>query len=694
MKLLKDNKLTLLTSALIYRKPLLLLKGFLRFMQNCFLKGHFLSAVSFATTYDCDFDCVHCYAKSFRKTDKKPLSLENKKNVIRECLALGAISFDFVGGEISLSDELEELIKTCKPHMTYISLATNAYNLDLFKLKKFRGWGIDKLNVSIDSWDPAKHDKFRNKPDSHKKCFQILELCRKVGIQPAITTTVTKNSTKTEEFKKLVDFAIKSKIQLVFSTAIPFGSWEENYDVLVTADDLAEMNRLHKLYPFLTRDNYTNMGKYGCPAFKQGLYVTEYGDILPCAFTHIAFGNVKKESIRSIRKKALTLDYFKKYHPQCLASEDKFFITKYLSTNYSTGNYPVNAKDIFEEIAQWPPQKTTKRNIKKTFVKCALCGENDTKKISSGREHEFENTTDDTFDVVKCKKCGLMYLNPQPSVSEFDTIYPDNYYCHTTDIPDMASKNSPFGVLKQNLTDKIGFPRNIRNLIKKYYTGALINVVDVGCGTGTALDIFKKFGDTKIRTYGVDRDSTAALTASKKGHSVYEGAFEKIELPERFFDMAYSSNVIEHVSNPAEFMNKICSTLKPNGIFLCETPNIGSVEARLLTKSGHWGGYHFPRHWTFFTTKQLIALGKQNGLKVLTVDYSPSPIFWIWTFHSLIFNTFKNRKIADVLFPLLENNKNFLYSLFLKINFTIWDYIIKLFTKQTSIVCITFKKQM
>lgn len=693
MKLPYDNKLTLLTAGLIYRKPLFVLRGILRFMQNRFRKGHFLSAVSFATTYDCDFDCIHCYAKSFRKTDKEPLSLEDKKNVIRECLTLGAISFDFVGGEISLSDELEELVKTCKPRMTYISLATNAYNLNLQKLKKFRSWGIDKLSVSIDSWDPAKHDNFRNTPGSHKKCFQVLELCRKVGIQPTITTTIIKNSTKSEEFKDLVNFAVKSKIQLVFSTAIPFGNWEENYDILVTEDDLMEMKRLHRLYPFLTRDNYTNMSKCGCPAFKQGLYVTEYGDVLPCAFTHIAFGNVKKESIRSIRKRALTLDYFKKYHPQCLASEDKSFITKYLSKTYSVKDYPANAIDVFEERSQCPPHKMTRRNIKKTLVRCALCGENDTQIISSGREHEFENTTDDIFHVVKCKKCGLIYLNPQPSISEFDTIYPDNYYCHTAKPLSIAGKNSPFGVLKQKLTDNIGFPKNIRNLIKKYYTNEDINVIDIGCGIGSALDIFKKAGGVKIKTYGVDCDNAAALTASKKGHSIYEGSFEEIELPEGFFDMAYSSNVIEHVSNPAEFIEKICSALKPNGIFLCETPNIDSIEARLLAKSGHWGGYHFPRHWTFFTTKQLIALGKQNGLEVLIVNYSPAPIFWIWTFHSLVFNAFKNRKIADFLFPLLENNKNFIYSFFLKINFTAWDYIIKLFTGHTSLVCVTFKKK-
>ena len=693
MNILRESKFYLLDLGLLYRKPLFLLRGFVRYLQNYFSKGRFLVGVSFATTYDCNFNCNHCYAKNFRRTNKKPLSLEEKKEVIKECINLGAISFDFVGGEISLSDELEQLVKACEPSMTYISLATNGYDMNRQKLQKFRNWGIDKLSISIDRWDEAEHDRFRNKPGSHKKCFQTLQLCREVGIKPVIIMTVVKNFTKTEDFKKMVEFAIKNKIQLVFSPAIPFGKWEGNFEVLVTKDDLQEMERLHKLHPILTRDNYSNMGKFGCPAFKQIIYITEYGDVLPCAFTHITFGNVREESINSIRNSTFILDYFGKYHTSCLAGEDEKFIKRYLSKNYSSKIYPVHATEIFKEMAEYSTKKTTKRNIKKTLVKCAICESDDYEVIAQGREHEFENTTDDTFHVTKCKSCGLIYLNPRPDMSEFDTIYPDNYYCHTDNLPGMASKESLLGMLKQQLISEMGFPKRIRSLLKKYPIDTEISVIDIGCGNGAALDAFKKIGGDHIKTYGVDFDDMAILATSKKGHTAYRTLFEEADLPKGTFDIVYSSNVIEHVADPAEFMKKVSDVLKPGGLFLCETPNIGSVEARILKKSGHWGGYHFPRHWTFFTPKHIKMLGEKFGLEVLNIEYFPVPIFWIWTFHSLIFNaTTKNKGIADTFFPLLENNRNFIYSFLLKINFTVWDYIIKLFTGSTALMCVTLQK--
>jgi len=687
--MLRESKLSLIGLGLICRKPLFIGRAAVRYLQNRFSRGHFLAGVSFATTYDCNFDCTHCYAKNFRNTDKKPLSLEEKKRVIQECLDLGAIAFDFVGGEIGLSDELEDLVSSCRPYMSYVSLTTNGYAMDREKLKKFRSWGIDKINISIDSWFEEEHDHFRNKPGSYKKCFQTLQLCREIGLTPAIIMTVVKNATRSDSFKKMTAFAIKNKIQLVFTPAIPFGKWQEHSELLITAEDAGEIKRLHELHPFLTRDNYINMGKYGCPAFKQVSYITEYGDVLPCAFSHIAFGNVRNETIDSIRRRALTLDYFGKYHQCCLAAEDKDFIAQRLSKNYTTTAYPVEAKEVFQEIAGWPERRSMKRGIKKIFVKCPLCGNNDYKIKVSGQEHEFDNTTDDSFCVAVCKKCGFIYLNPRPDTSELNTIYPENYYCHI----DAVKTNSPLGTLKEKLLSEMGFPKRIRQLLKRYPADARLKVIDIGCGNGLALDVFKTIGGGRLSTYGIDFDENAVSITSKKGHNTYQGVFETMMIPQDKFDVAYSSNVIEHVADPSIFMKNASAILKPGGLFLCETPNIDSPEARVLSRTRHWGGYHFPRHWTFFTPAHIAKLGEKFGLEVLGIEYFPVPIFWIWTFHSLIFSMTKNKKIADILFPLMENKSNYIYSFLLKVNFTLWDYLIKIFTGRTALMCVTLRKK-
>ncbi len=71
-----------------------------------------------------------------------------------------------------------------------------------------------------------------------------------------------------------------------------------------------------------------------------------------------------------------------------------------------------------------------KSGIKKVETSCNFCGGSDRKLITTGREHEYDNTTSDVFNVVKCTGCGLVYLNPRPDVSELSTIYPPNYYSY------------------------------------------------------------------------------------------------------------------------------------------------------------------------------------------------------------------------------------------------------------------------
>src|ERR1700758_853641 len=68
--------------------------------------------------------------------------------------------------------------------------------------------------------------------------------------------------------------------------------------------------------------------------------------------------------------------------------------------------------------------------IRTVDVPCTNCGAQDDTRICSGREHEYDNTTQELFHVVRCNRCGLVRLNPRPDVSELSTIYPTNYYAY------------------------------------------------------------------------------------------------------------------------------------------------------------------------------------------------------------------------------------------------------------------------
>ena len=74
-----------------------------------------------------------------------------------------------------------------------------------------------------------------------------------------------------------------------------------------------------------------------------------------------------------------------------------------------------------------------------------------------------------------------------------------------------------------------------------------------------------------------------------------------------------------------------------------------SADARRLTR--HWGGNHFPRHWTLYDAETLRAVARDVGLEPERVEYQPNPIFWVWSLHSWLTTRFPKARWPDRAFP-------------------------------------------
>jgi 2-polyprenyl-3-methyl-5-hydroxy-6-metoxy-1,4-benzoquinol methylase len=331
--------------------------------------------------------------------------------------------------------------------------------------------------------------------------------------------------------------------------------------------------------------------------------------------------------------------------------------------------------------------------IKKVEVCCNNCGSTASSLVTEGVEHEYKNTTSDVFRVVKCLDCGLVYLNPRPDVSELSTIYPSEYYAYH-----LAEKN----VEKENTASLLYKARRHVYLSRLEKALSLctekgnLRVLDIGCADGRALNWYKQVRSADVETFGVDFDKNAVELAKNAGHTVYSGRFEEVELPEQFFDLVVATHVIEHVSDPKAFAKRAFEVLKPGGIFLIETPNIDAADARWF-KNRHWGGYHFPRHWIFYSPTTLKRLVEECGFTIVETQYHPAPAFWNWTMHSLLGSIDRQRngffsRLADRLFPPTEFQKNSLRNLIFVCGFTFLDIVLKLTTGSTSNMSLTVRK--
>jgi uncharacterized Zn finger protein len=57
-------------------------------------------------------------------------------------------------------------------------------------------------------------------------------------------------------------------------------------------------------------------------------------------------------------------------------------------------------------------------------ISCDLCGSDDTDLVFE--ERDYLHRIDGTFHLVRCRQCGLMYLNPRPTPEEMACYYPED----------------------------------------------------------------------------------------------------------------------------------------------------------------------------------------------------------------------------------------------------------------------------
>ena len=334
-------------------KPILMLRIIKKYFDIKILRKKPFKYVDVAFDYRCNLKCEHCFARKFLKpagsTNIRKMTLEDHKKFAKEAMKLGATSFCFQGGEPllpNLSTTLESLIKTYEPNKNFISITTNGTYMNNRIMKNFKRIGVDLLTVSIDSGIPKEHDKFRGMKGTFKKAMKTIDIALKNGLNVSINTTISHKNIHSEGFRKIIDFSEKCKIFLNPILATPVGAWEGNKNIVLTEDDLEYLEELRRKHPFLRRDVDANFVEWGCGAVKEALYLTAYGDILPCPFIHISLGNVLKEPLEKIRKRGLKIKYFDHYHKKCLAGEDRDFMIKYASIMRNRRQLPINYSKV------------------------------------------------------------------------------------------------------------------------------------------------------------------------------------------------------------------------------------------------------------------------------------------------------------------------------------------------------------
>jgi SAM-dependent methyltransferase len=227
--------------------------------------------------------------------------------------------------------------------------------------------------------------------------------------------------------------------------------------------------------------------------------------------------------------------------------------------------------------------------------RCRLCGEAASVLWRDCRDLEY--FVDAHWPFHRCAGCGLVFMHPGPTRRELPALYPADY----------RNFDPPRNALSAFLVERY-HSAHLATALRHLPPGGAF--FEVGCADGALLERVRARGHV---VGGVEVSRDACERAWAKGLDVVHGTVEELR-SDRRWDVVFMSHVIEHVLDPVETIARVRELLEPGGVAYVETPNAGSLDARLW--GAGWGLVHYPRHLWLFTRATLRRLLEGAGLIV------------------------------------------------------------------------------
>lgn len=156
-----------------------------------------------------------------------------------------------------------------------------------------------------------------------------------------------------------------------------------------------------------------------------------------------------------------------------------------------------------------------------------------------------------------------------------------------------------------------------KHIAENYFKPNYETLLDVGCGRGEHLREFQKLG---YQVKGVDLSQEVKELLKDTEIEILDIEKEQLPYENESFDVLFNKSLIEHLSNPENFMREAYRILKPGGRLITMTPDWESVYKIF---------YEDYTHRTPFTKESLYDIHQIFGFKKVEIrKFKHLPILW------------------------------------------------------------------
>jgi MoaA/NifB/PqqE/SkfB family radical SAM enzyme len=268
------------------------------------------TTVLLSITKACRFHCEHCYQRHDLGADTPA---ETLAPVIQELQNQGIAFFNIEGGDPFL--RYEELTEVCGviDDRSEIWVNSTGDSVTAHRLMELKTKApLTSLMFSMHSPEKELVNKFMRSGKAWSIMEEGIAACHQAGIAPSINTCIQRDGFFDGSFEGIMEEAKKQGVLLVqIIHPKPAGGWLNKSMPQFSAEDVkvikAKINQYnhHKAfrdYPAIYAQLMEeDQDMYGCTAGgTDRFYINAKGDVQPCEFLHLSFGNIKTEPFQAI----------------------------------------------------------------------------------------------------------------------------------------------------------------------------------------------------------------------------------------------------------------------------------------------------------------------------------------------------------------------------------------------------------
>ncbi len=234
---------------------------------------------------------------------------------------------------------------------------------------------------------------------------------------------------------------------------------------------------------------------------------------------------------------------------------------------------------------------------------CNYCGSEDYEIIAEYARFEKNN-------VLKCKKCSLVYLGLKQNKIELESYYRKEYRRDIAMPVQSPQEHFNDKVTRFDAENRIEFISRNENIQNK-------SILEVGSGSGNLLVKLRDYGAKVVE--GIELDIECSQYSRELGFNIFTTSIENLNLQDRY-DIVVSFHTLEHLYNPMAVIHTIYKVLKDSGCFLGEVPNQNDWRIQIfndeITKRFHYD----PNHYYYYSPTTLTNCLKICGFRSIKLE--------------------------------------------------------------------------